>query len=414
MKTTAIIAEYNPFHNGHAYHMELSRKITEADYVVVVMSGDYVQRGVPAIFNKYERTKMALLAGADLVLELPVAYACGSAEYFARGAVSLLNNLGVVDFLSFGSESGSPSDFQRLARILAEEPGSYRQSLKEGLKSGLSFPAARKEALLQYCCTRASENPFTLNELNEFLSKPNNILGLEYCRALYQQHSAIEPITILRSGSGYHEAQLSNSFSSATALRNTLSSHTVPEGLRLLENQMPPGVHAQLRSILETSGIVTEDDFSLFLCYRLLSAKKEDLTACLDVTEDLADRILKLKNQFSTFSQFAARLKTKELTHTRINRALLHILLGLEKVPPLTYARILGLSANAGPLLHEIKEKTHLALLSRPADYKQTLDFFGQSLFEQEIFASNLYESVLHHKYQKEYRHELTMPMVKL
>lgn len=414
MNTTAIIAEYNPFHNGHAYHIELTRKLTEADYIVIIMSGDYVQRGVPAVFNKYERARMALLAGADLVLELPVSYACASAEYFARGAVSLINGLGVVNALSFGSESGSPVDFKRLAKILAEEPSSYRLALKAGLKTGLTFPAARKEALLQYCCTRPSENPFTLKELSDFLSLPNNILGLEYCRALYLQHASIEPFTILRSGSGYHEETLTSGHNSATALRKILYSESAERAMESLTGQMPVPVYQYLSKLLNTCGPISEDDFSLLLCYRLLSSTKDDLLSCIDVTDNLADRILNLRNQFSSFRQFASLLKTKELTHTRINRALLHILLQIQNVHPVTYARILGLTPNAAPLLHEIKKKGTLSLLSRSAGYRQDLDTHGRQMFEKEIFVSNLYESVRHAKYHTPYRHELSMPMVKV
>ena len=174
---TGIIAEYNPFHNGHAYQIEQARLLTGCDFLVVVMSGDYVQRGAPAVFDKYTRARMALACGADLVLELPVACSCASAEFFASGAVSLLDGLGCVDFLCFGSESGNLQSLMEPARILAKESPVFQEALRRGLSLGLSFPAARKEAF-----RACASNP-------DILDLPNNILGIEYLKALLQRES---------------------------------------------------------------------------------------------------------------------------------------------------------------------------------------------------------------------------------
>ena len=203
LKTTGIIVEYNPLHPGHIYHMEQTRKQTGADYLIAVMSGSFVQRGAPALLDKYTRTRMALLAGADVVIELPVCFATGSAGDFAAGAVSLLDKLGCVDGLCFGSESGDISLFEKTATLLQCESAAFSNALKNALKSGLSFPAARQQALL-LCLDMAKDMPSTACPDNNstaeqtvaLLSSPNNLLGLEYTLALLRRNSSIRPFTI--------------------------------------------------------------------------------------------------------------------------------------------------------------------------------------------------------------------------
>lgn len=208
MNVTGIITEYNPFHQGHAYHLAESRRITGADYVIAVMSGDFVQRGTPAMMEKRKRAQMALHAGVDLVLELPSAHALGSAEYFAAGAVSLLNGLGVVTDLCFGSEQGELAPFLEIAPILNQEPAHFREALQTALREGCSYPQARAQALIR--CGSACPGAISLEaaELEAFLSSPNNILGLEYCKALLRTDSPIRPHTLLRKGAGYHASAL--------------------------------------------------------------------------------------------------------------------------------------------------------------------------------------------------------------
>ena len=213
MRIVGIIAEYNPFHQGHAYQIKKVRELTQADFILVSMSGNFVQRGAPAMFDKYTRAHAALLSGADLVLELPVSIATGSAEAFARGGVRLLHDTGIVTDLCFGSECGDLSSLERLAAFLAEEPTDYKLYLQDGLKQGLSFPAAREQAV------RLSD-PYLPAEL---LGMPNNLLGLEYLKALHLYGSSIRPFTIQREGSGYHDTDVSSGqYSSASAIRAEL------------------------------------------------------------------------------------------------------------------------------------------------------------------------------------------------
>ena len=211
MKTVGIIAEYNPFHNGHAYQIQKAKEAAGADFAVIVMSPDFVQRGEPALVDKYSRAKMALASGADLVIELPVCYACGSAEYFAEGGISLLRQLGCVDALSFGCETDDPALFCKLADILLQEPDEYRQKLRKYQKQGMTFPKARETALLDYLSqnrkvrTSISKDSscaeLPVSNVSALLSSPNNILGLEYAKALKKQNSSISILPIRRQGS---------------------------------------------------------------------------------------------------------------------------------------------------------------------------------------------------------------------
>lgn len=423
MKITGLITEYNPFHKGHEYHIKKAKEVTGADYIIVVMSGDFVQRGTPACVQKHVRAHMALVSGADLVLELPVAYATGSAELFAQGAVSILHHLGVVDYICFGSECGTTEPLMEIARLLVDEPDWYRASLQEHLKNGLSYPAARAAAIPKY---------------SELLSSPNNILGIEYCKALLRLNSHIQPVSIKRKGNLYHAEQLNENLPSATAIRKQLlhetyhasmnhskatmdcnkvptdynqesiSTFNIIEETPTLERQIPKDALTILSKEIDTSGIVTDNDFSQMLLYRLLSvASPQELTSYMDVSDELAARVFKYRTQFISFDQFANLLKTKELTRTRINRALLHILLDIKKgQPTAVYARILGFRKDAAPLLSLIKNLATIPFFSKTSTIFDLLDSDQQLLFKKSIDASLLYESILAQKKARSMIHE--------
>ena len=350
MKTVGIIAEYNPFHKGHAYHLQKAKELAGADYAVVVLSGDFVQRGGPAIVDKYLRAETALRSGADLVLELPVSYATGSAEAFAQGAVSVLEAVGCVDALCFGSEEGGLSALLSYARLFEEEPPAYRELLKEALRQGLSFPAARSRAAEEYrnlterilpCCADDAD----CRRSASLLEEPNNILGVEYCRALIRRNSSIRPLTLPRRSSGYHDLSLDTEMASASAIRQALfqayetyktgrsgeveaagAGSLLPSSLK---NQLPPASRRLLAAALASYGPVRLNDFSSILSYRLLTLSRKELSRFQDVGEELAARMENCRFQFTTAEEFADLLKTRQLTHTRVTRALCHILLGL-------------------------------------------------------------------------------------
>jgi len=412
MKTVGIIAEYNPFHKGHAYQLQKAKELTEADYAVIVMSGNFVQRGFPAIVNKYARAEMALRSGADLVLELPVVYATGSAESFAQGAVSVLESLGCIDSLCFGSECGDIDALYSCARLFEEEPESYRLALQHFLKQGLSYPAARSKAAREYLSHQtcfSDETPGKISSLENILEEPNNILGIEYCRALLRRKSQIKPVTIQRMSAGYHDLSLDYELASASAIRNALQHsfnsantdfdpHKLPQTVLA---QLPPASQEILSEQLKSSAFLSMDDFSSVLFHRLLSLSREELAMYQDVTDDLAARMDNCKYQFTTTSSFSDLLKTKQTTHTRITRALCHILLNLrqsdlnklrtENFP--SYARVLGFRKSANSLLSSIKQKGTSPLLVKTADASAILSPLQLALFEQDVFAAHVYES---------------------
>ena len=410
-KAVGIIAEYNPFHKGHEYQIQQAKEQTGANITIILMSGDFVQRGTPAIFAKHQRTAMALLGGADIVFELPSFYACGSAEYFSSGAVSVFNALNSIDFLCFGSESGEIDTCRFLGKLLADEPKLYKEKLRSFLKQGLSFPAARKSALAEYL--KEKDIPFS----EDFLDTPNNILGIEYCKSLAAQNSSIVPVTIKRIGSSYHETSLSSEYPSASAIRRELIAawNTQKFLSDTLKNAQPPAVKDYLCSLLESEAFLIEDDFSLLLKYELLRNTPESLCAFSDMSPDLARRIYHHLNTFETFTQFAEQLKTKELTYTRICRALLHVLLNIPSDLPAVspaYVRLLGFKKESSSFLRILQKNSDIPIITKAADYKKLLPKEAHSLFEKDLFASNLYETVKCNKKSTAFTNDLQKPPI--
>lgn len=396
MKVVGLIAEYNPFHNGHEYHIEKAKKLTGADAAVVVMSGNYVQRGTPAIMPKHLRTESALKAGASLVIELPVCYATGTAEQFAHGAVSLLDKLGCVDALCFGSECGDIDILGNIAKILCNEPKEYKECLQNYLRSGLSFPVARQCAI---------SDIYPSKDFGKILEQPNNILGIEYLKALYRLDSKIKPYTIERISSGYHDTDLQNEFSSATALRQTILNGNFED----LHGQVPNTSIDLFEQNYQKCFPIVADDFSILLKYRLLNETKTSLLEYADVSEELANRIYNQLNNFVSFEQFCELIKTKEVTYSRISRALLHVLLGIKKSDyvDISYARILGFCKTDSTILNEIKQTSTIPLVTKLTQY---ID----SLLDIDIYASNLYSSIITDKFQTPYINEYEHAIIRV
>ena len=422
MKTIGIIVEYNPFHNGHLYQIEKARQLTDADAIVVIMSGDFVQRGTPAIIDKYARTKMALEHGVDLVIELPLLYATASAEYFATGAVQILDGLKIIDTLVFGSECGDLSLLSEISQILIDEPDYFREKLKEYIKTGETFPAARKHALYDYLSTHHDDAAF-LKNADEVLDHPNNILGIEYIKALLRLKSSITPFTIKREGAGYHDTDHTMKFSSATSLRkyfHSVQSTALPNGSSVTESiidslaeQLPDASLRILSSEYQKTFPISANDFSSLLYYRLSQETKESLTAYADITEDLANRIIGHYRPGITFTAFAEGLKSRQYTLTRINRCLLHILLGIREqdlahflsTPDSRYARILGFKKTSSHLLKRSKENEGIPIITKTADAPKQLPSNAMSLFTHDIRASHLYNQIVfttHHTLLKD------------
>lgn len=427
MKIVGLITEYNPFHNGHQYHIEEAKRLTGADMAVVVMSGNYVQRGTPAIMPKHLRAEMALTCGANIVLELPLCYSTGSAELFAKGAVSLLDKLGVVDFLCFGSECGNLTAMQKIADILIEEPKEYRKGLQENLKKGLSYPSARQDALSAF---------MEHEDCSFILNNPNNILGIEYLKAIKTLKSPMVAYTIKRKESRYHDTELTSNFSSASAIRNLLAYsgsaiHTQttsafeffasPNLLGELEGQVPSSCFALLKDYHRVKYPIYQNDFSLLLKYKLLNKSAKDLCRYMDVSEELANRIYRQINNFFNYDQFCELLKTKEVTYTRINRALLHILLGLkendvteyQKKGYHFYARVLGFRKDSQKILTAVNKKGKVPLLTKLLD-TDNIPSLGQKMLRYDILASNLYESVITDRFKTAFENEYVHSIVRI
>ncbi|UWP59805.1 nucleotidyltransferase [Ruminococcus gauvreauii] len=403
MKITGLITEYNPFHNGHKYHIEKAREVTGADFVIAVMSGNFVQRGSCAVTDKYTRAAMALSEGVSLVLELPACFATGSAEFFARGAVRMLRQTGVTDSICFGCEQASLPLFHEISAVLADEPEIYRRVLKSALSQGQSYPSARQQALS--ACLPALD-------IDSFLQSPNNILGLEYIRALNQEPGTVVPFPIQRIGSGYHDKTVTGTYSSATAIRREIHGKQISSSA--LE-QLPPQAAAILKQQLADRGSLEIDRFSPLLKYALLSESAASLCRYQDMTEALANRIMNRLNDFISISSFISLLKTRELTYSRISRALLHVMLKLTDedlsralLPKNSCLRILGFRKDAGALLKELKQNCTVPVITKPADAFRILNSSALTAFEQDIRAAHVYETIMTDTYHIPFRHEYT------
>ena len=391
MKIVGLITEYNPFHNGHLYHIKESLRVTGADAAVVVMSGDYVQRGTPAIMPKRIRAEMALMCGAGAVFELPVCYATGSAELFALGAVSLLESLGIVDSICFGSECNDLPILEQLAELLLEEPEAYQILLKDYLKQGMSFPRARQEAILSY-----TEDP----RFAEILRNPNNILGIEYLKAIKKLGSRMEPYTIARRGAQYHDEELDSDYSSATAIRSLLaysssSFNTEPvEGnydelsfsgiLSELENQVPKCCLELLKDYHKVQYPISQNDFSLILKYKLLNKQPESLVRYVDVSPEIASRI-------------ANQLNVEEYIDNGYHM----------------YARLLGFRKDNAKLLTAMSKESSLPVLTKMSEIDD-LPELGQKMLRHDMLASNLYTSVVTDKFKTAFQNEYKQGVLKV
>lgn len=397
MKVIGIIAEYNPFHKGHAYQIACAREQFGADYVVAVMSGDFVQRGAPAIVDKYTRAEMALRGGADAVFELPSLWATASAEYFANGAVAALDRLGVVNGVCFGCETPDLQIMREVVGYLAKEPPEFQQKLRERLQAGDTYPTARLQAMRE--CVAAEKKPF----VTEMLSTPNNILAIEYLKAIHKRNSKLEAFPIRRIGQSYHESGLpqeAQTYASASAIRRMIFAKETEQ----IKDALPKEVGFILLNKIEQGFFLKEDDFSQMLSYRLLSDTEYEKIA--DVTPDLANRVRRLLPEFRSVTEFCEKLKTKEITYTRASRVLFHMLLQHDKemyelaqeLGGISYLRLLGIRKESVSLLSEMKKSAAVPLLCRKKDMEAVRQSAAGSLLRLDRLASALYRGTLMQK----------------
>ncbi|MBO4678057.1 MAG: nucleotidyltransferase family protein [Lachnospiraceae bacterium] len=378
MTIASVICEYNPFHLGHKYQLDYIKEEIKADYIICIMSGDFVQRGGPAIFSKELRTKWALQNGADAVFLLPAYYSCAAADLFALGAVSFIDKMGCVDYLCFGSESGDINRIKECAAAVKSKGTIESPEIKELMKQGNSFPVARQLLFPEY---------------KDILMEPNNVLGIEYVSSLSALHSKVQPVTLKREGQDYNDCfpDYENSFQSAMALRGLLRSNT-EETAEILERQLPYDYKKAHKP-------VNADDFSKELSYALLT-NLNNLEEYLDVSDDLANKIRKSIKDYTAFSSFPLKLKSKDLTYNRISRAMTHILLGIKETPDTLTGmlknaeglRLLGFKESAKPLLTEISKSSKFKIITKvPAEY-DSLNEATRKMIDQDLFASTLYD----------------------
>lgn len=395
MSVAGIICEYNPFHEGHKYQIRKTRELTGADTVVAVMNGDFVQRGEPAIVDKYTRARMALQEGADLVFELPVRYGISSAQDFAYGGILALESLSFVDFYSFGSECGDLHALTQAGRFFAEESrrgDGYDAALAQFMREGLPYPAAREKAFWQ-CFEGGDLSAYRAGEnAGSSLFTPNNILGMEYIKAAEQLRSRMKPVTVRRLGMGYHEA--GDRRASGRALEQTgfLSATAVREHMRKGQwDGIPPAAEKLLR---EADVYLAPEDFWTACAYAI-RLRWERLEQIKDISADLAGRFRSCLDQAVSFEDFVMKCKTKNVTMTRVRRCLFQVLLGVEKTAErekqLPYIRLLGMRKEAAAHLKRVSDTVILARLSADAS---RLDDDARAKLSQDLLASDIYRSV--------------------
>jgi predicted nucleotidyltransferase len=396
MNVLGIIIEYNPFHNGHIYHLNESVKLCKADYVVGVMSGNFIQRGGPAIVNKWSRTQMALLEGVDLVIELPVIYAMSSAEFFSFGAVKILDSLGIIDYICFGSECGNINQLSQIAGVLSNEPQEFKALLKDYLDQGLSFPAARHEALLDYF----SHDMALSKNINEIMSSANNILGIEYLKAIKRLGSSIIPKTITRIANTYNTERITGDISSATSIRKQLSSDSWEKSLNTLEQALPRTSFEILRQeFRDGRGPVFSKDFESIILAYLRKMSLEEIAVMPFISEGLENRIKTSASLSCTLNELIETISTKRYPKTRVQRSLFNLLLGLthsefiqfNKHGGPQYIRVLGFNSKGRNLLPIIKERAALPIIVKAANYKNSCNPLLSRMLEIESLSTDLY-----------------------
>lgn len=400
-KVLGIIAEYNPFHNGHLYHLENSKKITGCDYTVAIISGNFTQRGSTSIVDKWSKTKMALKNGVDLVIELPVLYSISSAENFADGSIKILDSLGIVDYLSFGAETSDIETLKNIASILFDEPEDYKKLLSAQLNKGLSFPKARENALIDYIknCNNTdiyANNKLDLKNYNEALSSPNNILGIEYLKALKKYNSLIKPICVKRFESEYNSIDFSNDIASATAIRKLAKS----KDYDVIKNLVPNDTYSILLENIKNGHIV--EDLNVFekeIVYVFRKMSIEEIANLPDVSEGLEFAIKDAVNSCNKVSELLNLLKSKRYTQTRLQRILLYALLGITKQDmefsknTVPYVRVLGFNENGKKLVSEISRNNPglniITSVKRFVDSNENKKL--ELMLNKDIFATNVY-----------------------
>lgn len=366
MNVLGIIAEYNPLHNGHLYHIEQCRKETGAEHIVVIMSGNFTQRGEAAVLDKWTRSRLAVENGVDIVLELPFAYAVNSAEYFAKGGVGILNALGCVTHLGFGAETEDPEKLKEIAEFLADENEEFQNCLKVGMTDGLSYAKARENAVKELLGENAAE----------IIKTPNNILAIEYLKQLKKIGSSMEPVVIGRKGAGYHDTVPGDGFASASAIRNVLS-------IKERRDFIPENVADAM-----DKWSMEKDGFHLIQA-KVLSSSAEELSRIFSVGEGIENRMIDQIRRSISLEDFVDRIKSKRYPKTRIQRILCQMLMGLTEFEDEFYGRLLAANTKGTALLKQVSKNSDINLITNINKETELPE-----LIKYDILASDMYNII--------------------
>ena len=391
-RVLGIIAEYNPFHNGHMYHLQKAKEQSGAQYCICVMSGNFVQRGNTSIVNKWKKAEMALLNGVDLVIELPTIYSVASAEGFSLGAIKLLNNLKIVDAISFGTETSDFAALNNISSIVNEEPMKYKSILNSELKKGLSFPKARENALMLYL----NDN----KRYDNILNTPNNILAIEYLKALKKIKSTIQPIPVKREKVYYNDNVRVDEFASATAIRKLLKNEEFSE----IRKVVPKSTYQILKKETELGNVVLDlSRYEKEIIYNLRRMTVSEIAELPDVNEGLEHSLKNAANYSNDITNLINIVKTKRYTVTRIQRILICALLGItkrdvgmaKKTEP--YIRVLGFNEKGKELISRINKQNPKATVITSVKKFQDKNNNNKNskiykrLLDIDIFSTNVY-----------------------
>ena len=403
MKACGIVAEYNPLHTGHVYQMNKARQISQADCIIVVMSGNFVQRGEPAVIDKYARTRAALKAGADIVIELPVYYALSSAENFARGAVLTLNEMKAAS-ICFGAETDNADCLAKISRTIISESPEYKAILNKALAEGLSYPAARQTALLEY-----------LPECKDIISGSNNILAIEYIKAILGNNLNMTYYPVLREGAGYNDDTDNAEFASAFGIRKMLMSDEHDR----LKTYLTPVMYEEISNSKNCP--LFPDDFSNIFNHKMLFLKQqcninhtdfaEKLAEYEDITAELANRFAAAFTGRDNIAEFAMKVKSKNIVYSRICRCIMHIILEIRKSMSdlynnIPYIRLLGFNKTGQQYLGSIKKELDVPFITKAADYKNELIF--------DLACSDIYTQAVYEKYGYVMKNELQQNIIRI
>lgn len=413
MNVVGLITEYNPFHKGHEYHIAKAKELTGANHAVIIMSGNYVQRGTPAFMNKHNRTEIALKHGADLVLELPLPFSCSSAEYFALAAVSILHKTGIVDSICFGAETDDLDLLKRIAHILTDAKNTsthpINDLIKKYMKNGMSYASARAMALCEFIDNE---------DIKSIIEQPNNILAIEYLKALIMLNSHIKPFLLKRTISTYHDISTNDYMYSASSLRKGFNDEQYLDTISNFDDIY--------KENYKCSYPIAENDFDYIVAVKLTEKIHSDtsLTIHSNIDEQLANKIINTYKEYGYkgFNEFCMTLKSKNLAYTSICRGLLAILLDIKKSDINEYlnnnicnfVKILGFKKSSSNLLSQIKDKSNLTIIGQLSEMQNddTLNDIDRKMINKSILADEIYNSVVRIKYSSEIPNEYRRQLI--